>query len=135
MDNFWSICLGRFQQELSAQQFNTWIKPLQFESNNGSWRLLAPNRFVMQWVKDRFLDRIKLIAEEIATYPIEIEVAVSTKAELAVNGHETEHLSVAEEKITQKDRYLPSTELQNTITDKLSATITSKTTQKPIKKS
>lgn len=134
MDNFWSICLGRFQQELSAQQFNTWIKPLQFESNNGSWRLLAPNRFVMQWVKDRFLDRIKLIAEEIATYPIEIEVAVSTKAELAVNGHETEHLSVAEEKITQKDRYLPSTELQNTITDKLSATITSKTTQKPIKK-
>lgn len=134
MDNFWSICLGRFQQELSAQQFNTWIKPLQFESNNGSWRLLAPNRFVMQWVKDRFLDRIKLIAEEIATYPIEIEVAVSTKAELAVNGHETEHLSVAEEKITQKDRYLPSTELQNTITDKLSATIPSKTTQKPIKK-
>lgn len=134
MDNFWSICLGRFQQELSAQQFNTWIKPLQFESNNGSWRLLAPNRFVMQWVKDRFLDRIKLIAEEIATYPIEIEVAVSTKADISVNGHDTENLSVAEEKLTQTDRFLPSTELQNTVTDKISATIPSKTTQKPVKK-
>lgn len=88
MDNFWSICLGRFQQELSAQQFNTWIKPLQFETNDGVWRLLAPNRFVMQWVKDRFLDRIKLIAEEVVNHPIEIELAVSTKLENGHNGHD-----------------------------------------------
>src|SRR5690606_28091050 len=79
MDNFWTICLGRFQQELSTQQFNTWIKPLQFESHDDTWRLLAPNRFVQQWVKDRFLDRIKLIAEEVVTHPIEIELAVSTQ--------------------------------------------------------
>lgn len=79
MDNFWSICLGRFQQELSAQQFNTWIKPLEFEANNGALRLIAPNRFVQQWVKDRFLERIRLIAEEIASEPVEIELAVATK--------------------------------------------------------
>lgn len=77
MDNFWTICLGRFKQELSAQQFNTWIKPLQFEHHDDSWRLLAPNRFVQQWVKDRFLDRIKLIAEEVVAHPIEIELAVT----------------------------------------------------------
>jgi chromosomal replication initiator protein len=88
MDNFWSICLGRFQQELSAQQFNTWIKPLQFEANDGVWRLLAPNRFVMQWVKDRFLDRIKLIAEEVVNHPIEIELAVCAKPENGHNGHD-----------------------------------------------
>ena len=81
MDNFWSICLGRFEQELSAQQFNTWIKPLEFETHNGSWRVLAPNRFVMQWVKDRFLDRIKSLAEELAMHPVEIELAVSDKQE------------------------------------------------------
>lgn len=80
MDNFWSICLERFQQELSAQQFNTWIKPLQFESDSHHWRLLAPNRFVQQWVKDRFLDRIRLIAEEVAAQPIEIELAVSSSS-------------------------------------------------------
>jgi chromosomal replication initiator protein len=93
MDNFWSICLGRFQQELSAQQFNTWIKPLQFEAHNGAWRLLAPNRFVMQWVKDRFLDRIKLIAEEVVNHPIEIELAVSAKPDNSKleNGHNDHH--------------------------------------------
>ena len=81
MDNFWSICLSRFQQELSAQQFNTWIKPLQFETHEGTCRLLAPNRFVLQWVKDRFLDRIKLIAEEVAAHPLEIELGIFSKNE------------------------------------------------------
>ncbi len=93
MDNFWSVCLGRFQEELSAQQFNTWIKPLEFEAHNGAWRLLAPNRFVMQWVKDRFLDRIKTLAEELAACPVEIELAVSEKAEKK-NGHDTSAVGV-----------------------------------------
>ncbi|WP_187351843.1 DnaA N-terminal domain-containing protein, partial [Candidatus Methylopumilus rimovensis] len=31
MENFWTHCLERFKKELSAQQFNTWIKPLKFE--------------------------------------------------------------------------------------------------------
>ncbi|HEY8117937.1 MAG TPA: chromosomal replication initiator protein DnaA [Methylophilaceae bacterium] len=81
MENFWSICLGRFQQELSAQQFNTWIKPLQVEANNDALRLLAPNRFVQQWVKDRFLRRIELLAEELMSQPVRIELA------LLENGH------------------------------------------------
>ncbi|HEX5538474.1 MAG TPA: DnaA N-terminal domain-containing protein, partial [Methylophilaceae bacterium] len=77
MEKFWSICLGRFKQELSAQQFNTWIKPLQSEICNESLRLLAPNRFVQQWVKDRFLQRIELIAQEVLTQPIQIELALA----------------------------------------------------------
>lgn len=80
MEKFWSICLGRFKQELSAQQFNTWIKPLQSENCNGSLRLLAPNRFVQQWVKDRFLQRIELIAEEVLAGPIHIELALADNA-------------------------------------------------------
>lgn len=76
MENFWSICLGRFQQELSAQQFNTWIKPLQFEAQTNGLRLLAPNRFVQQWVKDRFLRRIELLAEELLAEPVKIELAL-----------------------------------------------------------
>jgi len=81
MENFWSICLDRFRQELSAQQFNTWIKPLQFEDNNEVLRLLAPNRFVLQWVKDRFISKIELLAQEILADPIRIELA------LLENGH------------------------------------------------
>ena len=77
MENFWSICLDRFEQELSTQQFNTWIKPLQSQSCDGALRLLAPNRFVQQWVKDRFLQRIELIAQEVLPQPIQIELALA----------------------------------------------------------
>ncbi|HSH73419.1 MAG TPA: chromosomal replication initiator protein DnaA [Methylophilaceae bacterium] len=82
MENFWSICLGRFEQELSAQQFNTWIKPLHFEAHNGAMRLLAPNRFVQQWVKDRFLHRIHVFAEECLTQPVQIELALMDGADI-----------------------------------------------------
>jgi chromosomal replication initiator protein len=54
----WQLCLGRLEEELSAQQFNTWIRPLQIEDAKDELKLLAPNRFVMEWVRDRFLDRI-----------------------------------------------------------------------------
>lgn len=86
MENFWSICLNRFEQELSAQQFNTWIKPLQSESCDGALRLLAPNRFVQQWVKDRFLQRIELIAQEVLSQPLQIELALAeTQSSQAVS--------------------------------------------------
>ncbi|MFQ5755923.1 MAG: chromosomal replication initiator protein DnaA [Acidiferrobacterales bacterium] len=58
----WTNCLAHLQQELSAQQFNTWIRPLQAIKDEQALRLLAPNRFVMQWVKDRFMERIAELA-------------------------------------------------------------------------
>lgn len=83
MKNFWPTCLNRFEKELSTQQFNTWIKPLQIEVEGNSIRVLAPNKFVLQWVKDRFLKKIELFASELNLSDIEIDLtlcdAVSTK--------------------------------------------------------
>ncbi len=76
MENFWPTCLGRFKQELSAQQFNTWIKPLRCEVVDSCVRLLAPNRFVQQWVKDRFLNRIEQLGQELLGTPVTIELAL-----------------------------------------------------------
>ncbi|MGZ8271147.1 MAG: chromosomal replication initiator protein DnaA [Methylophilus sp.] len=76
MNNFWSDCLLRFEKELSPQQFNTWIKPIKVEVEADSIRLLAPNRFVQQWVKDKFLSRILIIAEELLPNNIAIELAI-----------------------------------------------------------
>lgn len=61
----WQRCLQRLEEELSAQQFNTWIRPLQAIQDTRELRLLAPNRFVMDWVRDRFMVRI---AELIGQY-------------------------------------------------------------------
>jgi len=77
METFWLTCLGRFKQELSAQQFNTWIKPLRCEAFEGGLRLLAPNRFVQQWVKDRFLSKIEQLGLELLNQPLTIELALA----------------------------------------------------------
>ncbi len=79
MENFWSTCLNRFEQELSAQQFNTWIKPLQMEVGENAIRLLAPNKFVQQWVKERFLGKIETIAAELLPKNTLIELAICEK--------------------------------------------------------
>jgi len=76
MNNFWVACLGRFQEELSAQQFNTWIKPLHFKVDEQSLTLFAPNRFVQQWVKDKFLSRVTDFAKENLSYPITVDVVL-----------------------------------------------------------
>ncbi|HTY03796.1 MAG TPA: chromosomal replication initiator protein DnaA [Rhodocyclaceae bacterium] len=65
MTDFWSHCLTSFQDELPAQQFNSWIKALRIEADApGHYRLLAPNRFVLQWVRERYLARIEGLLKE-----------------------------------------------------------------------
>ena len=61
----WQTCLGCLEQEFPSQQFNTWIRPLKVEQgNDAQLRLLAPNRFVMDWVSDKYLHRIKELLSE-----------------------------------------------------------------------
>lgn len=68
----WEKCLGYLQEELPAQQFNTWIRPLRLDTSQptgstspNSVCLLAPNRFVKDWVSDKFLDRIVDIYQQV----------------------------------------------------------------------
>ncbi|KZY44399.1 MULTISPECIES: chromosomal replication initiator protein DnaA [unclassified Oleiphilus] len=54
----WSECLEKLKEELPSQQYNTWLRPLQGECVNGILQLYAPNKFVLDWVKEKFLQRI-----------------------------------------------------------------------------
>ena len=76
----WTACLSVFERELTPQQFATWIRPLAVEPGEGSLRLRAPNRFVLQWVKDRFGSRIAAVAREAAGVPLAIEYSVADPA-------------------------------------------------------
>jgi chromosomal replication initiator protein len=80
MDGFWRTCLERFQQELPRQQFETWIKPLRPVVNNGAVELVAPNRFVLQWIKDRYLSRISELAAEHFRTAIDVRLSVDDNA-------------------------------------------------------
>jgi chromosomal replication initiator protein len=66
MQNLWDACLRRLEQELPAQQFNTWIRPLAPEAGAASDTLVlaAPNRFVLELVRERFASRIERMVAE-----------------------------------------------------------------------
>ena len=64
-NTMWSNCLLRLEQELSDQQLNTWIRPLQVIEENNQIKLLAPNRFVLDWVKQNFQDKIQTILSDL----------------------------------------------------------------------
>ncbi len=77
MENFWAHCLLKFEQELSAQQYNTWIKPLKARVNGQAVQIVAPNKFVMQWVKSKFFNRIETIARELSSTAV-VELIVDS---------------------------------------------------------
>ncbi|WP_286340990.1 chromosomal replication initiator protein DnaA [Ferrimonas sp. YFM] len=54
----WQQCVATLQEELPAQQFSMWIRPLQAEFEDQTLTLYAPNRFVLDWVRDKYLDQI-----------------------------------------------------------------------------
>ncbi len=75
--SLWSRCLRTLEAELSEQDFNTWVRPLQAVEVDGAMRLLAPNRFVVDWVRTHLLARITALVGEAgvpATAPIALEV-------------------------------------------------------------
>lgn len=57
-NSLWHDCAARLQNELPAQQFNTWIRPLQADFERNTLFLYAPNTYVMEWVKDKYLKQI-----------------------------------------------------------------------------
>src|SRR5205085_2148965 len=61
----WTRCMGALETELPEQQFNTWVRPLQAMEGNGALKLLAPNRFVVDWINANLLPRIgELLRDE-----------------------------------------------------------------------
>ena len=79
---FWESCLLRFEQELPAQQFNTWIKPLRLEGEDtaleNGLRLIAPNGFILKWVRDRYLSRIEDYGRSFFSAPVTIALVIGS---------------------------------------------------------
>ena len=77
----WQTCLQQLKTEIPSQEFNTWLRPLQSEQRDDKTLvLLAPNRFVRDWINDKFLDRIsELVQSETPNSPILVEVEIGCK--------------------------------------------------------
>ncbi|GAB1265380.1 chromosomal replication initiator protein DnaA [Aurantivibrio infirmus] len=77
----WDKCITHLRDELPSQQFNTWIRPLQAQAESEEKLcLLAPNRFISDWVSEKFLNRIRELAGEHSPSNQPFEVALGVVA-------------------------------------------------------
>jgi chromosomal replication initiator protein len=65
--SLWTRCVRALEAELPEEQFNTWVRPLQVLERNGALKLLAPNRFAVDWVNTHLLARIGELLRDSAT--------------------------------------------------------------------
>jgi chromosomal replication initiator protein len=65
-ESLWNRCLRVLESELPMQQFNTWVRPLQAIERDGQLRLLAPNRYVIEWLGENSLTRIRELIQAFA---------------------------------------------------------------------
>ena len=76
MSSIWTLCLGRLEDDLSPQQFNTWIRPLHAVEESGRLKLLAPNRFVKDFVAKEMLSEVSRLASSFSRQPINVEIEI-----------------------------------------------------------
>ena len=78
----WDKCLNYLRDEIPAQKFNTWLRPLHAEINNNTLTLLAPNQFVLDWVNDNFLIKITGTLRELCEgEPPLVKLCIGTKSQ------------------------------------------------------
>jgi len=62
----WQRCSTFLRDEMPPQQFNTWIRPLRAEESAVGLQLIAPNRFVKEWVREKYFERIRQLVSEVS---------------------------------------------------------------------
>ncbi len=87
-ESLWNRCLRVLESELPMQQFNTWVRPLQAIERDGEIRLLAPNRYVIEWLGEHSLHRIRELVQEFADgAPPDLVLDVGTRGGGAASLH------------------------------------------------
>ena len=79
MSVVWNLCLGRLEDDLSPQQFNTWIRPLQAIEEGRNLKLLAPNQFVRDFIVKEMLDEVQKLANSFSATPLDLKIEVGSE--------------------------------------------------------
>ncbi len=74
----WNQCLQKLERTIPAQQLNMWIRPLQANQHEQSLCLLAPNRFVLDWVSEHYLEQINTILHEASRGETQLSIEVGS---------------------------------------------------------
>lgn len=78
-ESAWHQCLDLLRGEVPSHQFNTWIRPLSHKLDGEVLVLLAPNRFVGNWVRDKYLQRIQELMAQFGQPETDVVVEVNSR--------------------------------------------------------
>lgn len=79
MSSIWDNCLAKLENEISSADFNTWIRPLQAIESDGQITLLAPNRFVLDWVKQHHIAKIEASIHAFSNNTLTLMLEIGSK--------------------------------------------------------
>lgn len=105
MSEAWQNCLDFLRDELSDQDFNTWILPLQVEEKESLLTLFAPNAFVLELVKTRYLEKLKAFLEQLAP-ALSIHLAIGNAEVVSSSSHKESPASQSASKPLAFSSYL-----------------------------
>lgn len=107
LNEFWLSCVQQLEQELPPQQISAWIKPLEpvdYDEDLAVFRIAAPNRFKLDWVRKNFSSRLESLACDWFSKDVIIQFELASNRRAIVNNH-----------VELKPN--PSTKTQNTTTE------------------
>ena len=80
MSAIWNTCLAKLEKEISPSDFSTWIRPLQAEEKNNQIKLLAPNRFVLDWVREHHFAKIEATVNDFSNGNCNLSLEIGSKS-------------------------------------------------------
>lgn len=98
MSSIWNNCLAKLENEISSSDFSTWIRPLQSVENANQIKLLAPNRFVLDWVKQHYFGKIEASVREFSNGEMDLNLEIGSKSSIAPAATATKKVSKTTEK-------------------------------------
>jgi len=108
--SLWQQCLVRLENELPEQQFNTWIRPLHAVEESQGLKLLAPNRFVLDWVKTNYITSIQETVDTLCQddgLKVELEIGSARAAEESAGTSRSEYAAPAVRMTRRRDKGKP----------------------------
>jgi chromosomal replication initiator protein len=79
MSSIWNNCLVKLENEIAPSEFSTWIRPLQALESDDHIKLLAPNRFVLDWVKEHHLNKLENAIDEFSNGNLSLTLEIGSK--------------------------------------------------------
>lgn len=83
MSNTWDNCLIKLENEIPSGDFSTWIRPLQALETDNQIKLLAPNRFVLDWVKQHYFSKIEQSIQAFSNGNLVVSLDIGTRKPIA----------------------------------------------------